>query len=43
VSGARHFETKKRDGRFYAAASLWINGWKRSRHIGGGISSIRCR
>ena len=36
VSGARHFETKKQDGRFYAAASLWINGWKRSRHIGGG-------
>jgi hypothetical protein len=43
VSGARHFEAKKQDGRFYAAASLWLNGWKRSRHIGGGISSIRCR
>ena len=36
VSGARHFEAKKQDGRFYAAASLWLNGWKRSRHIGGG-------
>lgn len=36
VSGARHFESKKMDGRFYAAASLWLNGWKRSRHIKGG-------
>ena len=36
VSGARHFEAKKMDGRFYAAASLWLNGWKRSRHINGG-------
>jgi len=36
VSGARHFEAKKQDGRFYAAASLWMHGWRRSRHIGGG-------
>lgn len=36
VSGARHFEAKKLDGRYYAAASLWMNGWRRSRHIHGG-------
>lgn len=37
VSGAKHFEVKKLDGRYYAGASLWLNGWKRSRHIGGGV------
>lgn len=36
VSGARHFEAKKLDGRYYASASLWMRGWRRSRHIKGG-------
>jgi hypothetical protein len=36
VSGARHFEAKKQDGRYYASASLWLHGWNRSRHIKGG-------
>jgi hypothetical protein len=36
VSGARHFEAKKMDGRYYASASLWLRGWKESRHIKGG-------
>ncbi|WP_202922330.1 hypothetical protein [Pseudoxanthomonas koreensis] len=36
VSGAKHFAAKKLDGRFYASASLWMNGWRRSRHIPGG-------
>jgi hypothetical protein len=36
VSGAKHFQAKKLDGRFYASASLWMNGWRRSRHISGG-------
>ena len=36
VSGARHFEAKKQDGRYYASASLWMHGWRRSRHIKGG-------
>lgn len=36
VSGARHFAVKKMDGRFYAGASLWLRGWKESRHINGG-------
>lgn len=36
VSGARHFESKKTDGRYYASAALWLRGWKRSRHISGG-------
>lgn len=36
VSGARHFAAKKMDGRFYASASLWMNGWRRSRHIKAG-------
>lgn len=36
VSGAKHFEAKKLDGRYYASASLWLNGWKRSRHIKAG-------
>lgn len=33
VSGARHFEAKKLDGRFYASNSLWLNGWRRAAHI----------
>ena len=33
VSGARHFEAKKMDGRYYASNSLWINGWRRAAHI----------
>lgn len=36
VSGARHFAEKKRDGRYYAGAALWLRGWKRSRHIKSG-------
>jgi hypothetical protein len=36
VSGAKHFAAKKMDGRYYASASLWLNGWRRSRHIRGG-------
>lgn len=36
VSGARHFAAKKMDGRYYASASLWMRGWRQSRHIGGG-------
>lgn len=36
VSGARHFEAKKIDGRYYAGASLWMKGWNRSRHIKAG-------
>lgn len=36
VSGARHFAAKKMDGRFYASASLWLKGWKSSRHIPAG-------
>lgn len=36
VSGARHFAAKKMDGRYYASASLWMRGWRRSRHITGG-------
>lgn len=36
VSGAKHFAVKKLDGRYYASASLWLNGWRRSRHIKGG-------
>ena len=37
VSGAKHFEQKKQDGRYYAGVSLWMNGWQRSRHIRGGV------
>lgn len=33
VSGARHFAAKKQDGRYYASASLWMNGWRRAKHI----------
>jgi hypothetical protein len=36
VSGARHFAAKKSDGRYYDGAALWINGWRRSRHIKAG-------
>jgi hypothetical protein len=36
VSGAKHFAAKKMDGRFYASAALWMQGWRCSRHIGGG-------
>lgn len=36
VSGARHFAQKKLDGRYYASASLWMKGWRNSRHIKGG-------
>lgn len=35
VSGARHFQAKKMDGRFYAGNALWLRGWKRSAHIKG--------
>lgn len=35
VSGARHFEAKKMDGRFYASNSLWIKGWRSTSHIKG--------
>lgn len=33
VSGAKHFALKKLDGRFYASASLWMQGWRRSLHV----------
>jgi hypothetical protein len=33
VSGARHFEAKKLDGRYYASNALWLNGWRRAAHI----------
>lgn len=33
VSGARHFEAKKLDGRFYAGNALWLRGWRRASHI----------
>lgn len=33
VSGARYFEAKKQDGRYYASNSLWLNGWRRASHI----------
>lgn len=33
VSGARHFEAKKMDGRYYASNSLWLKGWRRAAHI----------
>lgn len=36
VSGAKHFAAKKLDGRYYAAAALWMKGWRRSRHIPAG-------
>lgn len=36
VSGAKHFKAKKKDGRYYAGASLWLKGWSLSRHIPSG-------
>lgn len=33
VSGAKHFKSKKLDGRFYASNSLWLKGWRRAAHI----------
>lgn len=36
VSGAKHFVAKRMDGRYYAGQSLWLKGWRRSRHIHGG-------
>jgi hypothetical protein len=33
VSGARHFEAKKMDGRYYAGNALWLRGWKAAAHI----------
>lgn len=33
VSGARHFEAKKMDGRYYASNALWLRGWKAAAHI----------
>lgn len=33
VSGARHFEAKRMDGRFYVGNALWIRGWRASAHI----------
>lgn len=33
VSGARHFEAKRMDGRYYASNALWMRGWRRAAHI----------
>ncbi len=33
VSGAKHFEAKRMDGRFYADNALWMKGWRRAAHI----------
>lgn len=33
VSGARHFQAKRMDGRFYAGNALWMKGWRRAAHI----------
>lgn len=33
VSGAKHFQTKKLDGRFYAGVSLFMRGWRAAEHI----------
>lgn len=33
VSGAKHFEAKREDGRQQAAVSLFLRGWKRAGHI----------
>lgn len=33
VSGAKHFASKKADGRYYAGAALWLKGWRLSRNI----------
>lgn len=33
VSGAKHFEAKKMDGRFYASNALWLRAWRACAHI----------
>lgn len=33
VSGAKHFQAKKMDGRYYASNSMWMRGWRASSHI----------
>ena len=33
VSGAKHFASKRMDGRYYAGASLFLRGWKAAAHI----------
>jgi hypothetical protein len=33
VSGAKHFATKKLDGRYYAGNAFWLRLWKASFHI----------
>jgi hypothetical protein len=33
VSGARHFEAKRLDGRQQASVSLFLKGWRRAAHI----------
>lgn len=33
VSGAKHFQAKRMDGRYYASNALWLRGWRRSEHI----------
>lgn len=33
VSGAKHFEAKREDGRQQAGVSLFLRGWKRAGHI----------
>lgn len=33
VSGAKHFEAKREDGRQQAGVSLFMRGWRRSAHI----------
>lgn len=33
VSGAKHFATKKLDGRYYASNALWLKGWRLAAHI----------
>ena len=33
VSGARHFEAKKMDGRYYASNALWLRAWRACDHI----------
>lgn len=33
VSGARHFEAKKQDGRYYASNAMWLRAWRACEHI----------
>lgn len=33
VSGAKHFDEKKTDGRYYYGVSQFLRGWKRAAHI----------